>query len=262
MTRFGLVSDVHANLAALQATLQALERHGIDELLVAGDLVGYGGSPDECVEVLAEAGARCVAGNHDLYVLDRLPPTRFSDLARHSAAVTRQLISPTTRRFLAELPTELRIGPVLMTHGSLDSPEEYVWRPERAAELLDRMGAHAPDADTLVLGHTHRQWCVVAGEGPRTVQPTVDLGPGPRLLNPGSVGQSRQRERRPRARAAVYDSAAARVHFLAVDYDVAASLERLRELGLPGRCLHAPAPLRRRVTRFLRRQLRGARSAP
>ena len=246
--RFGLLSDVHANLPALEAALAVLEHRGVDQLLVAGDLVGYGGQPDECLTTLAEVGARCVLGNHDLFVLDRLPATRFPPLARRSAELTRSLLSPDSHAFLTGLPLRLQSGTVVMTHGSLDDPEEYVVHESRAVDLLSRLPLEAPGTDTLVLGHTHRQWCVVAGQKPGRARGTVEIPQErPRLLNPGSVGQSRQHERRPRSRFALYDSSSGRVEFLRADYDVEASREALRRLGLPDHSLHAPRPLHRQV---------------
>lgn len=241
--RIGVLSDVHANLPALQAALAALRDRDVDQLLVAGDLVGYGGRPNECVTALAEAGAQCVLGNHDLFVLDRLPPTRFPPDARLSADVHRSLLSADVRAYLESLPTTLRSGRVLMTHGSLDSPEEYVRRESRALELLARLPGEAPGSDTLVLGHTHQPWLLDAATGTVPARRAAAPATAPRLLNPGSVGQSRQLERRPRARCAILDDTTGGVEFLKVDYDVAASRESVRRHGLPDRCVHAPPPL-------------------
>jgi putative phosphoesterase len=258
--RIGVLSDVHANLPALQAVLAELEHCGVDRLLVAGDLVGYGGQPNECVAALAEAGAQCVLGNHDLFVLDRLPPARFPSYARHSADVHRSLLSADVRAYLESLPTTLRAGRVLMTHGSLDSPEEYVLRESRALELLARLPKEASGADVLVLGHTHQPWLLDAATGTVPARRATAPATASRLLNPGSVGQSRQRERRPRARCAVFDDTTGGVEFLRVDYDVAASREGVRRHGLPDRCVHAPPPLwfptALRTHRFLHRTVR------
>jgi predicted phosphodiesterase len=260
--RIGILSDVHANWPALRAVLKTLERRGVDRVLVAGDIVGYGGQPNECVTALRRVGAQCVAGNHDLYLLGRLPDTRFSQLARASLEVHRALLTPDVHDFLSSLPLRLQVGDVVVTHGSLDSPEEYVRDEGRALELLGRLSTDVRGARTLVLGHTHKQWCVTANrEAARTSSGTgtVQLDDAPRLINPGSVGQSRQRERRPRARFAVLETRldsgtdTGKVEFCAVDYDVRASVDALRSVGLPDRCLHAPPRIRSRVRRLLRR---------
>jgi predicted phosphodiesterase len=260
--RIGLLSDVHGNAPALRAVLETLRVRGAEQILVAGDIVGYGAQPNECITMLAETDAWCVAGNHDLFVLDRLPPTRFPDLARRSAELTRAVISRDSRAFLESLPLRRQVGSILMTHGSLDSPEEYVVDEAHAQDLLRRLPQEAPGSDTLVLGHTHRQWHVVADVGLATAPDGGRRQPvAARLLNPGSVGQSRQRERRPGARAALYDSDTHDVEFLRLDYDVEAGLRALQGLGLPDRCLHAPPRIRDRavgVTRRFVRPLRGA----
>ena len=258
--RFGVLSDVHANWHALRAVLGALDGRGVDRILVAGDIVGYGGQPDECVTALRGAGAQCVAGNHDLRLLGRLPDTKFPPLARTSLDVNRRLLSSEALDYLAALPLRLQVEDVLVTHGSLDSPEEYVRAEARAGELLARLRQEAASARTLVLGHTHRQWCVTAAHGTVDARGTVELAGAPALVNPGSVGQSRQRERRPRARFAVLDTGSHRVEFCAVDYDVQASLDVLRGLGLSDRCLHAPSRLADRAVRLRRRLVRRIRS--
>jgi predicted phosphodiesterase len=255
--RVGLLSDVHSNLPALRAVLNALEQRGVSRILVAGDIVGYGGQPNECVSELVEAGAECVAGNHDLLVLDRLPPTRFPAVALRSADLTRTAMSSSTRAFLASLPLTMRVEALTMAHGSPSDPEEYVVTESRALELLAEISRTGAGVHTLVLGHTHRQWCVSAGRGALPARGRVQPPKAPLLINPGSVGQSRQRERRPRARFAIYDSSSGEVEFCRIDYDVASSLAALDRLGLSSTCLHAPPVLRDQLSGALRRLLDG-----
>ena len=258
--RLGLLADVHANLPALQVAVQRLTAEGVDAILVAGDLVGYGASPNECVELLAETGAICVAGNHDLFMIHRLPATRFSGIALRAATVTRPLLSADTWSYLEALPTMRRVDTLVMAHGSLDDPEEYVEDRRRGVEVLREMTSREPGARTLVLGHTHHQRYIramTAGSTTRTVQ----------LVNPGSVGQSRARERRPRARLAILDTEGGRPRFLRVHYDVESAHRRLVELGLDATSLHSipelsyrvghrlPAPVRTRVKKLLQRSV-------
>jgi putative phosphoesterase len=229
--RYGVIADVHGNLAALEAVLARLE--GVDAFVCAGDLVGYGPQPNECIErVAALPGLVCVAGNHDLIALGRLGTDRCIPLARQTLAWTARELFPSSRDFLAALPLEARLEPsILLAHGSPGDPQEYVRTPERAEELIGAL-----DGDVLVLGHTHEPWDFEHG--------------GKRLLNPGSVGQSRSRD--PRARALILDLAPLRAEFLTVDYDAEATRRALRERGLPENACHL------RPRSWLRRKAGGA----
>ena len=95
--RIGLLSDVHANLFALRAAIDRLRAEGVDTWMCAGDLVGYGPYPNECVETVAELDPTCVAGNHDLMLLEALPVTRAGWLARRTIAQTTRRNVVTTR---------------------------------------------------------------------------------------------------------------------------------------------------------------------
>src|SRR4051812_21196677 len=102
--RIGLLSDVHANLFALQAAIARLRAEGVDAWVCAGDLVGYGPHPNECVETGAELEPPCVAGTHELMPLESLPVTRAGWLARRTIAWTRGAVRPDVRSYLAALP--------------------------------------------------------------------------------------------------------------------------------------------------------------
>ena len=263
--RYGVLADVHGNLFALQAAVRRLGEAGVDGWLCAGDLVGYGPHPSECVQVVAELGAGCVAGNHELLVLGLLPEGRAGRLARETTAWTRDVLREDCRSFLARLPLVVTVEDLVMTHGSLASAEEYVTRETQAAGQLSRLGAEHPEAGLLVVGHTHRPWLYSQERGTVTSGGrggAALLRPGRFLLNPGSVGQSRQREREPRARCMLVDTERREVRFYAVAYDVAACRQALRGHGLPPDGIHVhPGPLatlERRSRNLLRRSLAAA----
>jgi predicted phosphodiesterase len=250
--RLGLISDVHANLHALTATIAAVRRAGVDGWVSAGDLIGYGPHPNECVDLVSELGASGVAGNHELVVLGRLPGARSSDRAHASHQWTRDVLRDDVTAYLAALPNRLEIGPVVVTHGSLDDPEEYVRTAGQAAVQLQQLQRISPAVRLLVLGNTHRQLLVGerTGSSPVGDGATIRLSTSERhVLNPGSVGQSRQWEWPPRARAAVLDLEEGTVRFERTGYDVRAQVRDLRRAGLPYRSLHAPPPLRSVVAR-------------
>lgn len=246
--RIGLLSDVHANLFALRAAIARVRAEGVDAWVCAGDLVGYGPHPNECVETIAELEPVCVAGNHELMLLGDLPDTRAGRLARRSIAWTRDVVRADVWSYLAALPLTATTADLLIAHGSPDDPEEYVRTPARAAALLRSL----PAGQLLVLGHTHHPWVYEADAGTRFPGPPepagatrVRLAARRRyLLNPAAVGQSRAREPAPRARFALLDLARADVRFFAEPYDVAATREALRAQRLPPDAVHVrPGPV-------------------
>lgn len=240
--RIAVLADVHANRPALEAVLDDADLAGAERIVVAGDLVGYGPHPDACVGLLAERGVDAVAGNHDLRVLDRLPPTRFSPIALRSLERTTARLGADTRTFLESLPLDRTVAGLSVAHGSPGDPQEYVTEARRGHEILLDLTRRAPAAWLQVLGHTHLPW-LLAGHGATA------------LLNPGAVGQSRVRERRPLARYALVDDTAGEIEFRAVGYDRRLTVVDLRRLGLPSSCVHCPPRRLRRSRRLARRAL-------
>lgn len=261
--RYGLISDVHANLPALDAALGALAGAKVQGLLCAGDLVGYGPHPNECVERLTEVGARCVAGNHDLIAIGRLSLERTDALARRTLEWTREVISPATREALEGLPPLVEENGLVMTHGAIDDPQQYVLTDSQAQGQLDRLARELPAARVLVLGHTHAARAYATGRGALRLRPSRRVrldGSGPFLLNPGSVGQAR--ERRPVARAAVLDlEQRGEVSFLALRYDHARTVSDLVARGLPPGAAHRKPTLRRKAGALKAALRRGSQAA-
>ena len=238
--RFGLLADVHANLMALEAVLAELDRAPVDEVVVAGDLVGYGAHPNECVDRLRDREAVCVAGNHDLYVTERLVPRRVPSFVKDSVEWTSCRLRPDVRTHLAALPPLVIIGELVVAHGSLSDPERYTNTPALARRQLSRSRRLTPRPQTVVLGHTHRQWLSTREEGGFVPEGDHSLPrpATPHLINPGSVGQSRQAETQPRARFAVLDTESRIITFRCVPYDVEAARAALRHAGLPETHVH------------------------
>jgi predicted phosphodiesterase len=243
--RYGVIADVHANLHALDAALACLSAHEVDAYLCAGDLVGYGPQPNECVRRVLDLPGLCVAGNHDLIVVDRLGFEGTSRLAQASLNWTRRALDDDVRALLAELPLGTRIGEIALHHGSTVDPREYVRTDAQARSCLDDLQRVHPGATILILGHTHRPLALSKRRGSllRRAPGAVDLPPDePIVLNPGAVGQSRSRD--VRARVLVLDLATRVATFHAVSYDVAGCRQALRDCGLPPGSFHLP-PSRR-----------------
>lgn len=248
--RLAVLADVHANRPALASVLRDVDRCDVDAIVVAGDVMGYGPHPDACVAMLAERDALVVAGNHDLRVLDRLPPTRFSPIALRSHARTAGQLGADTRAFLEALPLARTVAGLAVAHGSPDDPEEYVTDVDRGRQVLADLPRRAPGAWLQVLGHTHFPWLMTPPDGGPAAAVTV-------LLNPGAVGQSRLRERGPVARYVLVDDATREIEFRALGYDRKSTVRDLRRLGLPTSCVHCPPRRLRRSRRLARRTIDG-----
>jgi predicted phosphodiesterase len=254
--RYGVLADIHGNLRALQMAVQTLDSAGVDRYIVAGDLVGYGPEPNECVELVAGLDAICIAGNHDLIAIGRMSADRCIVLAQHSLSWTSSVLTNRSRMFLGALPLQARTDDgVVVAHGSLDDPEEYTTRPATARDQLARISAEISGARVLILGHTHRPWAF-GRSGTLSTRADVGLPEDAIHLNPGSVGQSR--ELRARARCLLLRLDEGKATFLALRYDMAGCQAALRDLGLPSRSCHLRPSLPAagaRATRLMVRRL-------
>jgi predicted phosphodiesterase len=237
--RYGVIADIHSNLHALEAALEMLSDAGVDEYLCAGDLVGYGPMPNECVARIAELDPKCVAGNHDLIAIGELADDGISTLARTTLEWTKRELSDESRAFIEGLPpVAVTADGVVVAHGSLADPSEYVREPGQEQAQLHELERSYPDAKALVLGHTHLQVAHADGGGRVGLRdrPLPLDGAERYLLNPGSVGQSRQRSAR--ARFMVLGADDRRATFFETRYDVRGCRDALRERGLPAWAHH------------------------
>jgi hypothetical protein len=143
--RLAILSDIHANLPALEAVLADVERAGAGELWCLGDVVGYGAQPDECTSLVAERCELCLVGNHDLAVLGELDISSFSPAAAAAVRWTQQTADPATLDFLRGLEPSDETREVALYHASPRDPVwEYVLWPDQAAECIAVQAAPAP----------------------------------------------------------------------------------------------------------------------
>jgi predicted phosphodiesterase len=229
--RVAVLSDVHSNLHALEAVLAEVDAGRFDALWFLGDLVGYGPRPNECAALLQERAAICLAGNHDLVVLGRIPIDSFVGEAAAAARWTQDVLDENARSFLDALEPQA-VGPdAELFHGSPCDPVwEYVLGDAVAAAAFART-----TAPLVLIGHSHVALEISNGDDLRGEQEhagtELELGRLRRLLNPGSVGQPRDGDRR--AAWLEIDIAAARATFRRTDYPVERTQDEMREAGLP-----------------------------
>ncbi len=261
MTRWGIVADVHGNLPALETALEHLHELGSERLVSAGDTIGYGPHPNECVARLTEVGAIQILGNHELFVLGRISGDRFVERARRALAWTQGVLSDSTRDHIGGLPDRFTEGELVVAHAALDSAEEYILTRGQAARQFAHMRDVLPDARLLILGHTHQPAAFrQIGHAVRRLRVHVaprQLETGHRyLLNPGSVGQSRQLERHPRVRFMLLDTSTRTARWYAVPYDYRRTRHDLERAGLPADWVHARPSAWRALRRLARRVVR------
>ena len=229
--RVAVLSDVHSNLRALEAVLAEIDAGGFDEIWFLGDLVGYGPKPNECAALLQDRAAVCLAGNHDLVVLGKIPIDAFAGDAAAAARWTQTVLDDSARAFLETLRPQASAPGADLFHGSPRDPVwDYVLSDAAAAT------AFALTATPLVLvGHSHVALEISNGEAPRGGQApagtVLELGRVRRLLNPGSVGQPRDGD--PRAAWLEIDIAAGRATFRRTIYPVERTQAEMRDVGLP-----------------------------
>ncbi|HLM35353.1 MAG TPA: metallophosphoesterase family protein [Gaiellaceae bacterium] len=230
--RVAVVSDIHANLPALEAVLAAIDEEAPDELWCLGDVVGYGPNPNECVAVVRERADVCLSGNHDLAVLGALPIEDFSPDAATSARWSASVLDDDSRSFLALLPSLAPRYRAQLFHASARDPVwEYVLTEEAASASLA-----LTDAPVVLVGHSHvalsvteERGGVTGGAAPEGTE--VPLEGRRWLLNPGSVGQPRDRD--PRAAWLLIDFDAGWAAFRRVRYPIDRTQEAIRARGLP-----------------------------
>jgi diadenosine tetraphosphatase ApaH/serine/threonine PP2A family protein phosphatase len=233
--RIAILSDIHANLPALEAVLEDIEGREPDETWCLGDVVGYGAEPDACARVVEETCQVCLVGNHDLAVTGELELDAFSPTAAAAARWTREVVAERTLEFLRGLEPEDEGRDVALYHASPRDPVwEYVLWPDQAAECLEAQASRIS-----FVGHSHVALFFLAPDaegaqvrGAQAADGTrLDLAAGRWLINPGSVGQPRDRD--PRAAWLELDTAGQAVTYHRVEYDIDRAAEAIAATDLP-----------------------------
>ena len=228
-----LLSDIHANLEALDAVLNDASTHGgFDAIWCLGDTVGYGPDPGECIGRLRDFDLLAVAGNHDYAAVGKIDYNDFNGAAQESTIWTAEQLTGDEAEFLSALPLVAQMDRFTLVHGSLVDPlVEY---------LLDGYSANATLAllqtPLCLVGHSHLPFICRENDGaPRFVDFTEGAvtrwGEERWIINPGSVGQPRDRD--PRPSYGILDSAAGTLERRRVEYDIGLTQAKMRRAGLP-----------------------------
>lgn len=236
--RVAFISDVHSNLEALKAVLGEIERDDISLVVNLGDLVGYNANPKECVELVRKKKIISILGNHDRAATELKFAESFNILAYQALVWSAQKLSVGHKQFLKRLQhTQVLWDRYLLFHGAPENPDAYIFYLFQAKKVFNYMRKRTPGIQIAFFGHTHHRalWQRdVRGKVSRieiSDEPLVLNAEQMYLINPGSVGQPRQKQWK--ASYLVFTNEPESIHFRSVAYDVVSAQNKIREARLP-----------------------------
>ncbi|MCM8800438.1 MAG: metallophosphatase family protein [Candidatus Omnitrophica bacterium] len=230
--RYGIFSDVHANLEALKAVLCAYKKENIDIYLCIGDVVGYGADPNECVELVKKTAMITVAGNHDWASVDLFPVDYFNPQAKQAILWTKDNLSEQSRYFLESLKPVYKNKDLILVHGTLENPAEFDY-------MLDGYTANVTfqlmDTHLCFVGHSHIAGIFIQDQAKRIYYQEVNHlkleDKSKYIINVGSVGQPR--DGNPSSAYCIYDTDKKEIFIKRVDYDIQTAYTKILTAGLP-----------------------------
>jgi len=230
---YGLISDIHGNLDALEAVLAELK--DVDGFLCMGDLVGYGADPSACVERVRELPELvCVAGNHDLAAIGGYELRWFNPFARAAIVWTAEQLTQDQKDYLGSLRRTADADIAVLVHGSLPESMDYITSPAEARRCFDAM-----PGDLTLIGHTHVSEYYRTRRRSRLPEQT-SLFSGGRvefeddlryIVNPGAIGQPR--DGNPAASFGIWEVEGKTIEVRRIPYDVERAQAKMREAHLP-----------------------------
>ena len=225
------ISDVHGNLEALQAVFREIDARRPERVICLGDIVGYGASPNECLDLVRERCDIVLLGNHDAAASGGPEAARFNIYARVAAEWTSKTLTRENREFLQKLPLTAIEGSSFCVHASPATPRDWEY-------LLDRFDAEPQFAyftePVCFIGHTHQPAIYLADPGGTKSLPLSEgkLDPNRRyIVNVGSVGQPRDHD--PRACFVLYHEHSTTIEYVRVPYDIEGAQSKIRAAQLP-----------------------------
>ena len=230
--RYGIFSDIHSNLEALNAVLAAYKDEAVDTYLCIGDLVGYAANPKECIEKVKAITGVIVAGNHDWAAADLFGLNYFSPLAKEAIIWTKGNLGKEQRYFLGSLKLVYRNEDLALVHATLDNPGEFEYMDD---EYMAGKSFELMQENICFTGHTHVVGVFIQDRAGRIhyhEDDSADIDPENKyIINVGSVGQPR--DLNPKAAYSIYDTEKKNVRIKRVDYDIRTAKNKIDAAGLP-----------------------------
>lgn len=229
--RYAIISDLHANLEAVQAVLTKIDALGVDQVVCLGDVVGYNANPNECVEIIREREIPTVCGNHDAVACGLEEPWGFNPIALSAALWTRDHLEPENQQWLRQLPVNRSFDHFLASHGTPMDRDPYLFTWEDALPYFDYVAQL--NHRLCFFGHTHCP-AIFSGDGMYALDSESKFLLNDDkifFINPGSVGQPRDGD--PRASFGLLDTEQKVYELVRVEYPVEKAAERIMASKLP-----------------------------
>jgi putative phosphoesterase len=220
---YAIISDIHANLEALEKALEIIQTKSVDEIICLGDIVGYGANPNECVDLVRTHCSAVVMGNHDEAAFHIVAANDFNVIARQAIEWTRQQLTSENKEFLSTLPLAMKKEEILFVHASPHSPElwDYITNPGDAIDALRMLQERI-----CFFGHTHIPG-IYAQEG----KVKIISSEAKCIVNVGSVGQPR--DRNPMLAFGIFNSSDWSYELIRSKYPVQHAADKIYRAGLP-----------------------------
>ena len=229
-----VVADIHGNLEALQSVIRDAEKKGgFDQIWSLGDIVGYGPDPGACLDLLQYYDTVSVAGNSDLAAVGGIGTENFNEYARAALRITTLSLTFEQYSYLLDLPFKVKLNGSTLVHAS---PQEPYWRDYlRTPEAAQAHMGHF-DTPMCLVGHTHVPFIYCSQHGNidmknMATSGSLVLGANRCVINPGAVGQPRDKD--PRASYAIYDMGEGQFHHHRVKYDIVTTQAKMKQRDYP-----------------------------
>lgn len=230
--RYGIFSDIHSNLEALEAVIEAYKKESIDIYLCVGDIVGYAADPSNCIQLIKELSLVVIAGNHDWAAVDLFPIDYFNPVAKRAILWTKKMLSKEEKKYLSSLVLTYKNEDLSLVHGTLDNPQDFNYMDEiSVAKESFKVLAN----NICFVGHSHISGVFVKDTQnriyyyePNHFKIEEDFQ---YIVNVGSVGQPR--DGNPSACYCIFDTEEKEIWIKRIDYDIKSTYKKIIEAGLP-----------------------------
>ncbi len=232
--KYAIISDIHANLQALNTVLEKIKELSVDKIICLGDVVGYNANPNECVEIIRDLEIPTICGNHDAVACGLEEPWGFNPVALQAAMWTRETLSKDNLEWIKNLSDTQQFGNFLIVHGAPTDRDTYLFTWE---DILPHV-VHLEERQCTLcfFGHTHFPG-IFSPDGSYSLDEESRFSLGQTnskifFINPGSVGQPRDSD--PRAAFGVFDTETNMYELVRIMYDVTKAADEITAAGLPG----------------------------